>query len=130
MPDDCLFTVNERSDFPLAISFFDEDSVATTPTAATYRVDDEQNRTNLQPVTAFPSLSTSVDLWMESDWNRIIRSRNKSEIRTVTVEYDYESNDGPKHVTSQYRYKVLNLYGVVDVASASVSPSASASPSA
>ncbi len=129
MAEDCLFEVNERSDFPLTVSFFDEDAVAATPTAATYRVDDEQNKTNLQPATAFPSLDESVDLWMESDWNRIIRPRNKSEIRTVTVEYDYESIDGSKHATSQYRYRVNNLYGVVDAASASLSPSASASPS-
>lgn len=130
MADECLFEVNERSDFPLTVSFLDEDGVAVVPDAATYRVDDEANRTSLQPVTSFPSLATSVDLWIASDWNRIIRSRNKSEIRTVTVEYDYDSDDGPKHATAQYRYKVLNLYGVVDVPSASVSPSASASPSA
>jgi hypothetical protein len=130
MVDDCLFSINERSDFPLAVSFFDEDEVAVTPTAATYRVDDEQNKTNLQPITAFPTLDDSVDLWMESDWNRIIKPRSKWEVRTVTVEYDYESIDGPKHNTSQYRYRVMSLYGVVDVASPSISPSASASPSA
>jgi len=129
MVDDCLFSVNERSDFPLAVSFFDQDAVAVTPTAATYRVDDEQNKTNLQPVTAFPTLGDVVDLWMESDWNRIIKPRHLSEIRTVTVEYDYETEEGSKHATSQYRYRVNNLYGVVDVASPSMSPSASASPS-
>lgn len=130
MADTCLFEVTERSDFPLAVSFLDEDGVAVTPTAATYRIDDQQNRTNLLPATSFPSLASSMDLWMESDWNRIIRSRSKYEIRVVTVEYDYDSGVGSKHVTSQYKYKVLNLYGVVDVPSASVSPSASASPSA
>ena len=129
MAEDCSFQVNERSDFPLAVSFFDQDAVAVTPTAATYRVDDEQNKTNLQPVTAFPTLDDVVDLWMESDWNRIIKSRSKSEVRTVTVEYDYETEEGSKHATSQYRYRVNNLYGVIDVASPSMSPSASASPS-
>lgn len=127
MAEDCLFSVNERSDFPLTIAFLDDDSTAATPTAATYRVDDEANRTNLQPVTSFPSLDDTVVLWVQSDWNRIIRPRSKSEIRTVTVEYDYESSDGPKHSTTEYRYRVVNLYGVLDVASASVSPSASPS---
>lgn len=130
MADECLFECNERSDFALAVSFLDEDGVAVVPTAATYRIDDEANRTNLLPSTAFPSLASSVDLWIDSDYNRIIRSRAKSEIRTVTVEYDYTSDAGPTHATSQYRYKVLNLFGVVDVPSASMSPSASASPSA
>lgn len=129
MADECLFEVAERSDFPVAISFLDEDGVAVIPTAATYRIDDELNRRNIQPATAFPSLATSVDLWITGDQNHIIRSRSKYEVRTVTVEFNYESDDGPKHVTAQYKYKLLNLHGVVDVPSASVSPSASASPS-
>lgn len=129
MAEDCLAEINERSTFVVAASFFDEDSVAVVPTAATYRVDDESSRTNLVPSTSIGSLSTSVDIWITSDQNRIVRSRNPFEIRTVTVEYDYDSDNGPAHGTAQYKYKLLNLYGVVDVASASVSPSASASPS-
>lgn len=129
MANDCLFEANERSDFPIAVSFLDEDGVATVPTAATYRIDDELNRRNIRSAAPFPSLASSVDIWITSDENHIIRSRNAYEIRTVTVEYDYESDDGPKHATAQYRYKLINLYGVVDVPSASFSPSASVSPS-
>lgn len=129
MADECLFSANERSDFVIAVSFLDEDGIAVTPDAATYRIDDELNRRNIQPATTFPSLDTSVDLWITSDQNHIVRSRNKSEVRVVTVEYDYTSDDGAKHATAQYRYKLLNLHGVVDVPSTSVSPSASASPS-
>lgn len=129
MASDCLFEATERSDFPIAVSFLDEDSVAVVPTAATYRIDDESNRRNIKPSTSFPSLSSSVDIWITSDENHIIRPRNPYELRTVTVEYDYESDDGPKHATAQYKYKLINLYGVVDVPSASVSPSASISPS-
>lgn len=129
MAEDCLAEVNERATFVVRVSFLDEDSVAVTPTAATYRVDDEASRTSLVPVTSLGGLSTSVDIWITSDQNRIVRSRKPFEIRTVTVEYDYDSDNGPAHGTAQYKYKLLNLYGVVDVASASVSPSASASPS-
>lgn len=129
MANDCLFDVNERSSFALTISFFDENAVAVTPTAATYRIDDEASRRNIQPATSFPSLASSVDLWITSDQNFIIRSRQPYEVRTVTVEYDYESENGPAHGTAEYKYKLINLYGVVDVASASVSPSSSVSPS-
>jgi hypothetical protein len=130
MADECLFGANERSDFPILIEFLDEDGIAVTPTAATYRIDDKLNRSVIQPATSFPSLASSVDLWITSDQNHIIRSRNAYEIRTVTVEFDYDSDDGPKHATAEYRYKLVNLHGVVDVPSASLSPSASASPSA
>ena len=100
--------------------------MAVTPDAATYRIDDEANRTNIQPATAINPLAESVELVITSDQNFIIRPRSKFEIRTVTVEWDYDTD---KHGTAQYRYKLINLYGVVDVASPSVSPSASASPS-
>lgn len=130
MANECLFEVNERTSFPIRVSFLDEDSVAVIPTAATYRIDDEANRTNIQPSTSFPSLASSVDLWITSDQNFIIRPRSVYEIRTVTVSYTYESDNGPTPATAQYRYKLLNLYGVVDVPSASVSPSSSVSPSA
>jgi hypothetical protein len=127
--NECLFECNERSTFPVTVTFLDEDGAAVVPTAATYRLDDEGNRRNIQPATNFPSLATSVDLWITSDQNFIIRSRSQSEIRTLTVEFDYESTNGPAHGTAQYRYRLINLYGVVDVPSASLSPSASASPS-
>lgn len=129
MADECLDECNERSHFVVAVSFLDEDGIAVVPTAATYRIDDELNRRNIQPATVFPLLAILVDLWITSDQNFIIRSRNKFEIRTVTVEFDYTSDIGPAHSTARYRYKLLNLYGVVDVPSASLSPSASASPS-
>lgn len=129
MANECLFEVNERTSFPLAVAFLDEDSLPVTPTSATYRIDDEASRTAILPVTSFPSLSTTVDLWITSDQNFIVKPRSKYEIRTVTVQYEYESDNGPTPATAQYKYKVVNLYGVVDVPSASLSPSSSASPS-
>lgn len=130
MSNECLDSFNERTAFPVRVSFFDENLEAVTPTSATYRIDDEANRTAILPVTNFPSLSGSVDLWITANENFIIKPRSKSEIRTVTVQYVYESDNGPTPATAEYKYKLVNLYGVVDVASASVSPSASASPSA
>lgn len=128
MSDECLNEVNERSTYFITVSFLDEDGDPVTPDSATYRLDNlTRPKTNILPATAFPSLSTSVDIIVTSDQNQIYGSRNAYEVREMTVEFDY---DGDKHGTAKYTYKVLNLYGVVTVPSASVSPSASASPSA
>lgn len=126
MVDECLDEVNERSTYLITVSFFDEDDDPVTPGAATYRIDDQQRRTNILPATAISPLNTTAEIEITSEQNAILRSRAESEIRTVTIEYDYGSG---RHATAQYRYRLLNLYGVVDVPSSSVSPSASASPS-
>jgi hypothetical protein len=127
MANECLDQYNERSSVTITVTFTDEDGASVTPDTATYRIDDEASRTNIQPSTAIGSLSASIDLEITSEQNAIIRPRKPFEIRTVTIEFDYDSG---KHGTAQYKYKLVNLYGVVDVPSASVSPSASASPSA
>lgn len=127
MADECLDEVTERSTSFVTATFRDEDSVLVVPDSATVRIDDEKRRVNIRPATALGSLASAIEVEITSDENRIIKSRSKYEVRTVTVEYDYDGST--KHGTAQYRYKLLNLYGVVDVPSASVSPSASASPS-
>lgn len=128
MADECLDEVNERTTLVLTVSFFDEDEVAVTPDTATYRLDSLQGTrgTAVLAATSISPLSTTADLEITSDQNQIIRQRNTYEIKVVTVEFTYDSG---KRGTAEYRYKVLNLYGVVNVASASVSPSASSSPS-
>lgn len=128
MSEECLNEVNERTSLTLTVSFFDEDEVAVTPDSATYRIDSLQGSrgTSVLPATTIGSLSTTATLEVTSDQNQIIRQRNPYEIKVVTVEFDYDSG---KRGTAEYRYKVLNLYGVVNAVSASVSPSASASPS-
>jgi hypothetical protein len=129
MANECLFEVNERTQFPLQVSFFDENNDPVTPTSATYRIDDEASKAAILPVTALPSLASVVDLWITSDQNFIVKPRSKFEIRTVTVQYVYESENGPTPANAQYKYRVNNLYGVVDVPSPSLSPSSSPSPS-
>jgi hypothetical protein len=124
MANEALDSFNERSTVTVTIAFFDKDGSPVTPDAATYRVDDESSRTNTVPVTAINSLDESVDVKITSDQNYIVKRRKSEEIRTLTVEFDYNDTD---HGTAQYKYKLVNLYGVVDVPSASVSPSASSS---
>lgn len=126
MTDECLDEWKERSTLVVTVSFFDEDSIPVAPDAATVRIDDQKRRVNIRPQTAISPLGTTAEIEITSDENYIIRPRADYEVRTVTVEFDYGIG---RHGTSEYRYKLVNLYGVVDVPSASVSPSASASPS-
>lgn len=129
MSEECLDSVNERSTSFITVVFTDEDGNPVTPDAATYRLDNVTRPiAAILPATAFPSLATSVDIEITSDQNQIFRNRNKEEVREVTVEFDYDGST--KHGTAKYRYKVVNLFGVVTVPSVSVSPSSSASPSA
>lgn len=129
MANECLDECTERTTFVITVSFTDEDDNPVTPTTATYRLDDKESRTTIISSTSIGSPSSSVDIVITSDQNFIIRSRKEYEIRRLTVEFDYEGSGGPSHGTAEYRYKLVNLYGVVDVPSPSVSPSASASPS-
>lgn len=126
MPNECLDSFNERATVTVTVAFTDEDGDPVTPDAATYRIDDKASRTAILGATAIGSLSPSVDIDITGEQNAILRPRKPFEIRTMTVEFDYGSG---KHGTGEYNYKLLNLYGVVDVPSPSVSPSASASPS-
>ena len=126
MADECLDECNERSTLIVDVAFFDDAGDPVTPDAATVRIDDEKRRTSIRPKEAISPLGDTVEIEITSDENYIIRPRADYEVRTVTVEFDYGIG---RHGTTQYRYKLINLYGVVDVPSASVSPSASASPS-
>lgn len=128
MSDECLDEVNERSTYIVTASFFDEDGDPVTPDSATYRVDRPKGNISVLPVTSISPLSTTADLEITSAQNRIYNQRHDYEVQEVTVEFDYGSP--AKHGTARYRYKVINLYGIQPVASPSLSPSASASPSA
>ena len=127
MVDECLDEVTERSSSFITVSFFDENGDPVIPSAATYRIDRPARKISVLGVTSISPLDVTAELAITTEQNRIYRQREASEIAEVTVEWDYGSP--LKHGTAKYRYRVINLYGVVPVASASMSPSASASPS-
>jgi hypothetical protein len=127
MADECLDEVNERTTSFVTVSFFDQDGAPVVPSSATYRIDRPQKKIAVLPQTAISPLGTTADLEITSAENRIYQQRLPSEVAEVTVEWDYGSPI--KHGTAKYRYRIINLYGVVPVVSASVSPSSSVSPS-
>lgn len=126
MSEECLDENNERQSYFLTVSFFDEDESPVAPSAATYRLDRPEKKIAVLAATAISPLGITADLHITGAQNRIYNQRRASEIQEVTVEWDYGAG---KHGTAKYRYRIMNLYGVIPVASASVSPSASASPS-
>lgn len=126
MTEECLDEVKERTSSTVTVSFIDENGDPVTPDSGTYRLDRPKQKISVLAPTALPSLGTSVDIEITSAQNRVYRQRDASEIAELTVEFDYGIG---KHGTANYRYRIINLYGVVPVASSSVSPSSSASPS-
>jgi hypothetical protein len=116
--------VNERTSCTITVSWLDEDAAPVTPQSATYRLDDVTSGTVLVAATAIGSLSTTNDIAITKDSNKILSEAHPFETRRLTVEFTYATS---KHGTEEYLYRVKNLFGVETVSSASSSPSASAS---
>lgn len=124
-----MYQINERTTLIVTVSFYDEDDVLVVPSAATYRIDDVASNTAIVALTNFTlPLASQVDITIDAEDNAILDSDHQYEVRTMTVEFNYGTPK--KHGTEEYHYRIKQLYGVTDVwASASLSPSASASPS-
>ena len=129
MAETCLAEYNERSSVVVTASFVDEDGSPVAPDSADYRIDDKASRTTILDWTTITSPSDEEEVLITADQNRIIKPRKAFEIRTITFRWQWTGTLGLMENKSQYEYRVNNLYGVVDVPSASVSPSTSASPS-
>jgi len=104
--------VKERSSAFLQISFIDEDALPVIPTAASYRIDDEESLTAIKALANITPLDTVVVILITSEENRILNENHGFEVRTVTVSYDYTSDMGAAHSNSYFKYKVKNLYGI------------------
>jgi hypothetical protein len=102
--------VNERSTAVLVNTFSDENKALVTPTSAKYQIKDENNGTILTPWTALTVTSSSYTLVIDQNNNRILDDSNDSEIKIVTVVFQYSTPT--KQCTSEFRYEVKNLHGV------------------
>ena len=100
-------SVNEKSTCFITVSFFDEDGGAVTPDHAWYKLDCIASGTVLQVETAMTGLSTSKEIVVTADQNRILRDVNVEEEKVMTVRFTY--SNWTKQGTAEYRYKVLNL---------------------
>ena len=97
---------NELTTLLWEVSFWDEDGVAATPTAATYRLDDAGSGTAILAETSIGSLSTSVTIEVTSAQQAMINANNATEQHVLTVEFDYGSG---RHGTDETRWDVKNL---------------------
>src|SRR5689334_1340788 len=98
---------NEKSTMPLVVSFFDDSGAPVTPNTATYRIDDQMSGTAILASTSITGLSTVNELIVTSTQNRILNDANVQELRSITVEFDY--NGSTRHGTAEYVYALKNM---------------------
>ena len=99
-------TINEQTTLLVTIAWFNEDDVAVTPSAASYRIDDTGTNQNLVPTTSISALSTTNTVTVTSTQNSSVDARSLQE-RVMTVIADYGSPS--KRITDEYRWYVKNL---------------------
>ena len=102
--------VNERTSVTLSMQFTSELGVAITPNSGRYQITDEMSDTILTPWTAFTPSTSTYDLAISQTNNQIIDSSRDTEVRIVTVVYQYDSST--KQGTGEFRYEVKNLFDV------------------
>ena len=105
-----MIQVNERSTAVLSMTFTDETKAPVIPTSARYCVLDELSGTVLSGWTSFTPTVASYDLTISQDNNRIIDDSRDTEVRIVTVVFEYYY--GSKQCTGEFRYEVKNLTSV------------------
>lgn len=99
-------TVNEKTDSILNIGFKDENGNLVVPAAASYRIDDVASGEEIKGATNITPLSSSVDVAITANENRILDEALSYEERVVTLSYSY--GDG-KEANEEYLYRVKNL---------------------
>jgi len=104
-----MIEVNEKSSLILVVDFYDEDEAAVVPTTATYRIDDEENETEILATTNISPLAAEINIEITPAQNAIIDQNHGWEIRTVTVYFTYGVGKASYEI---YQYKVKNLYAV------------------
>ena len=98
--------VNEKSTFDVEITFYDKDGTLVTPVSGTYRIDDLYSATNIKPSASFVPISSTHTITVSSSENAIVDSNKFSEIRVITISYNYNASDVG---TSEIRYELINL---------------------
>jgi len=99
-------SVNEKSSSVVTADFTDENGAPVTPATASYRIDDVVSGTEIKGDTAFVPVSSSHDIKISSNENRILNPELKKDVRIVTVQFTFGA-DGAG--SGQYKYEVINL---------------------
>lgn len=104
-----LTTINEKTTLLVTCAFFDEDGIASTPSAATYRVHDRGTGTVIVASTPLTGLSTTKTIEVTSAQNAMVIATSSIEEHVLTLEWDYGSG---RHGTDEHAWLVRNLVGV------------------
>lgn len=90
------------------VSFFDDDGVAATPTAATYRVLDVTSGEEIRAATAISPLATVVDIPLVGDDVALVDEDAESERHAieVTATYGTDGAGNPRTITRSWRLQV------------------------
>jgi len=99
-----MTTVNEKTTATLEFAFFDENSDAVTPDAATFKIYDKFSGTELRTGTV-TGLDDTVDFDIIVGDNTLTDQTNRYELRILEVEFTY----GTKTGRGEYEWQVENL---------------------
>jgi hypothetical protein len=102
-------TINEKTTLLVTAAFFDEDGIAATPSAATYRIHDRASGTVIVAVTTLTGLGITKQIEITSAQNAMVAAGAATEEHVLTLEWDYGSG---RHGSDEYRWLLRNLVGV------------------
>lgn len=101
--------VREKSVFYTTVRFKDKNGIAMTPASASYRIDDVKSGTEIRDWTTIDDLSTSVELTISGDDNKMVDETNGKEMRELVIKWADSNGNEVKDATYYY---VWNLKGV------------------
>lgn len=103
--------INEKTSSTFIIEFYDENGTAISPETASYSLHDVQIGTEIIAETQILNISSSVEIEISREENRIINDANVKETRSLTIEYNYRNSKGElKNGGSvEFFYEILNL---------------------
>lgn len=104
-----MVTINEKCTSRLTITFKDETGALITPITASMKIIDVKSGTIIRAATAFTPTSSSHNMYITPEENRIISTKNVTELRRAYVSFTYSAT---KYGNSEYEYTIKNLGGV------------------
>jgi hypothetical protein len=101
-------TIREKSRQKFSVTFEDEDRVAFIPSTIRYRLDDKTDCkvTVIDWTTVAPQ--SEIEITIPSEANRIINTCNPYELRVLTIQSDYDTDN---QLSEELEYQVSNLKG-------------------
>lgn len=103
--------INEKTSSTFTLEFYDENGTAISPETASYSLHDVQSGTEIIAETQISNPTSSVEIEVSREENKIINDANIKETRNLTVEYNYRNSQGELKSggSAEFFYEILNL---------------------